>query len=111
MSKKKWIGDRGEEIDHDRLAIWKTGPAGRIIDKRNEDVGYDWEVHRYNIYTQEWDIERHETKTKSQNSKSYPSLTPNERRAREEYGDEYFVDQIDLPPYLEKYYDNFLDID
>lgn len=65
MDRKKWIGERGEELQCDRLAIWRGGPGGHIIDRRDEDVGYDWEVHRYNIYTHEWEIERHEVKTKT----------------------------------------------
>jgi len=108
MGRHNWIGDEGEQIQHDRLVIFNVGPGGRIIDKRKENVGYDFEVHKYNIYTNQMEIERHEIKTKSHRSADFPGLTPNERKAKKKYGDEYYVDEVELPMCIETYYDNFL---
>jgi hypothetical protein len=108
MKRSQWIGARGEELDRDRLAIWRAGLGGKVIDRRNEYVGYDWEVRRFNIYTHQWEVERHETKTKSARSQNYPGLTPNEKRAQERYGDEYHIDRTDLPYFMERHYDNWV---
>jgi len=108
MDRKRWIGCRGEDIQRGRLAILRAGWAGRIIDKRQENVGYDWEVHRPNLLTGRWEIERHEVKTKSRRSGGFPALTPNERKARKKYGREYHVDNVELPPYEEWFYDEFV---
>jgi len=66
-------------------------------------------VQRYNLFTHEheWETERHEVKTKGPRSRSFPGLTPNERKAREKYGDEYHVDYVKLPAYEDRFYDEF----
>lgn len=32
-------------------------------------------------------------------------MSPNEKEAKEKYGDEYYVDEVEIPTYFETYYD------
>lgn len=108
--KESWIGKRGEEIQHTRLAILRAGWAGKVIDRsRDRDAHYDLEIQRPNLFANKWDIERHEIKSKSPRSRTFPGLTPKERIAREEYGDEYYVDEVEIPPYEDWFYDQFME--
>jgi hypothetical protein len=108
MQRKVWIGKRGEEHIRENLLLFRAGPFGRVVDRRNDrtNPGYDFEVQRYNIFNTDWEIERHEVKTKSHKSKSFPNLSPNEKGARAEYGDEYFIDRLELPYYEERLFDD-----